>query len=48
MQHKRDTCPRARRGPRKLVRGAKPCLESNPIPASDTQRAKTNLVCTRT
>ena len=23
------------------------CLESNPIPARDTQRAQTNLVCTR-
>ena len=24
------------------------CLESNPIPARDAQRAQTNLVCTRT
>ena len=37
-----------RRSPRNMVRGAQLCLESNPIPARDAQRAKTNLVCTRT
>ena len=26
---------------------ANSCLESNPNPAGDTQRAQTNLVCTR-
>ena len=37
-----------RRSPRKTVRGAKLHLESNPIPARDTQRVQTKLVCTRT
>ena len=37
-----------RRGPNKLIRGAKSHLESNPIPTKDTRRAETNLVCTRT
>ena len=27
-----------------MVGGAKSCLESNPIPTRDTQRAQTNLV----
>ena len=31
-----------------MVGGVKSCLESNPIPARDAQRAKTNLVHTRT
>ena len=29
-----------------MVGGAKSCLESNPIPARDTLRAQTYLVCT--
>ena len=33
--------------PSKMVGGAKSHLESNPIPATDTQRAQTNLVHTR-
>ena len=37
-----------RRIPSKMVGGAKSCLESNPIPARDSWRAQTNLVCTRT
>ena len=37
-----------RRSPSKTVGGAKSHLESNPIPARDTLRALTNLVCTRT
>ena len=37
-----------RRSPSKMVGGTKSCLESNPIPTRDTQRAQTNLVCTRT
>ena len=37
-----------RRSPSKMARGAKSCLESNTIPARDTQRAQTNLVCTKT
>ena len=32
----------------KMVGGVKSLLESNPIPTRDTQRAQTNLVCTRT
>ena len=32
---------RQRRSPSKMVGGAKSCLESNPIPARDTWRAKT-------
>ena len=31
-----------------MVGGTNSCLESNPIPARDTQRDQTNLVCTRT
>ena len=31
----------------KTVGGVKSCLESNPIPARDTWKAQTNLVCTR-
>ena len=31
-----------------MVRRANSCLESNPIPVRDTQRAQTNLVQTRT
>ena len=34
--------------PRQMVGGAKLCLESNPIPAREAQRAQTYLVCTRT
>ena len=37
-----------RSSPSNTVRGVKSCLESNPIPARDAQRAQTNLVCTRT
>ena len=37
-----------RRSPSKTVGRAKSCLESNPIPARDTQRAQTNLMHTRT
>ena len=37
-----------RRSPSKMVGGVKSCLESNPIPAIDAQRAQTNLVCIRT
>ena len=33
-----------RRSPSKTVRGVNLCLESNPIPARDAQRAQTNLV----
>ena len=36
-----------RRSPRKTVGGAKSCLESNPIPARNTQRAQTTLVSTK-
>ena len=35
-----------RRSPSKMVGGAKSCLESNSIPARDTLRAQTYLVCT--
>ena len=35
------------RKPRKMVGGAKSHLESNPMPASDAQRAQTYLVSTR-
>ena len=31
-----------------MVGRAKSCLKSNPIPTRDTQRAQTNLACTRT
>ena len=31
-----------------MVGVAKSCLESNPVSARDTQRAQTNLMCTRT
>ena len=34
--------------PSKMVGGAKSRLESNPIPATEAQRAQTNLVHTRT
>ena len=37
-----------RRSPSKMVGGVKSCLESNPIPARDAQRAQTYLVCTKT
>ena len=37
-----------RRSPSKTVEGGKSCLESNPTPARDTQRAQTYLVHTRT
>ena len=37
-----------RRNPSKTVGGENLHLESNPIPTRDTQRAQTNLVCTRT
>ena len=37
-----------RRCPSKMVGGANLHLESNSIPTSDTKRAQTNLVCTRT
>ena len=37
-----------RRSPNKMVGGVKSCLESNPIPTRDVQRAQTNLVPTRT
>ena len=37
-----------RRSPRKMVGGVQSCFESNPIPARDTLRAQTCLVCTRT
>ena len=37
-----------RRSPSKMIGGAKSRLESNSIPARDTQRAQTNLVHTRT
>ena len=37
-----------RRSLSKMVGGAKSCLESNPIPTRDAQRAQTYLVCTRT
>ena len=36
-----------RRSPSKIVGGVNLCLESNPIPTRDSQRAQTNLVCTR-
>ena len=36
------------RSPSKMVGGVKLCLESNPIPARDAQRAQTYLVRTRT
>ena len=46
---KKDTPhPRAKEKPQQDSRGAKPQLESNPIPARDAQRAQTNLVCTTT
>ena len=38
---------RQRRSSSKRVEGAKLCLESNPIPTSDTQKTVTNLVYTR-
>ena len=37
-----------RRSPGKTIGGANSHLESSPIPASDAQRTRTNLVCTRT
>ena len=37
-----------KRSPSKMVGGVKSCLESNPIPARDAQRAQTYLVRTRT
>ena len=37
-----------RRSPSKMVGGAKSCLELNPIPTRNAQRAQTNFVCTRT
>ena len=37
-----------RRSPSKMVGGAKSHLESNPLPARDTQRAQMNLVRIRT
>ena len=37
-----------RKSPSKMVGGVKSCLESNPFPARDAQRAQTNLVCTKT
>ena len=37
-----------KRSSSKMVGGVNSCLESNPIPARDVQRAQTNLVCTRT
>ena len=40
--------PRAKEKPQKDSRRAKSCLESNPIPTRDAQRAQTYLVCTRT
>ena len=36
------------RSSRRMVGGVNSCLESNPIPTRDTQRAQTNLVCART
>ena len=39
---------RQRRRPSKTVGGAKSCLESNPIPTRDAQRAQTYIVCIRT
>ena len=36
------------RSPSKMVGGAKSSLDSNPLPARDTQRAQTKLVLTRT
>ena len=38
-----------RRSSKKMVGGVKSCLESNPIPARDTEFGglKQNLVCTR-
>ena len=36
-----------RRSPSKMVGGAKSCLESNPIPARDTQRAQTKPCVTK-
>ena len=47
-QKKRPHVQGQRRSPSKMVGGAKPCLESNPIPTRDSWRAQTNLVCTRT
>ena len=38
---------RQKRSPSKMVGWAKSHLESSPIPARDSQRAQTNLVCTR-
>ena len=37
-----------RRSPSKIVGGAKSHLDSNPLPATDAQKAQTNLVCIRT
>ena len=37
-----------RRSPSKMAGGVKSHLESNPLPKRDTQRAQTNLVCSRT
>ena len=47
---KKDTRPiqGQRRSPRKIVGGSESCLQSNPTPARDTQKAQINLVCTRT
>ena len=39
---------RQRRSSSKMVGGAKLCLESNPIPTRDAQRAQINLMSTRT
>ena len=41
-------CPRPKAKPSKMVEGANLHLESKPIPTRDSQRAQTNLVCTRT
>ena len=35
-----------KRSPSKMVGGVKSCLESNPIPAREAQKAQTYLVCT--
>ena len=37
-----------KRSPSTTVGGANSCLDSSPIPTRDTQRAQSNLVCTRT
>ena len=44
-------CPTSKGGGEGVARqkqGVKLCLESNPIPTRDAQRAQTNPVCTRT